>query len=242
MNMITRSFPVAFLIGAFVLSACASATPTADTMMEKPTEMVSESHDDVQGSAEDSMEKPTEEMVEPTAEEMMDDEKSEMEPTSEPMEDVEDVMFPEWFSASLVNVNTQDRFKIEDFKGKVILVETLAMWCSTCRRQQNEVVILHEQLGDRDDFISIGLDIDPNEIADDLKTYTQNNGFDWTYAISPPAVSNEIAELYGVQFLNPPSAPMFIIDREGTVHPLRFGVKSADELLETLQPFLDAAM
>jgi hypothetical protein len=240
--MITRSITAVILIAAFVLSACASATPTVDTMMEKPTEIVSESHDEVQGVVDEPMEKPTEEMVEPTAEEMMDDDKSDMEPTSEPTEEREEVMFPDWFSASLVNVNTQVRFKIEDFKGKVILVETLAMWCSTCRRQQNEVVILHEKLGDRDDFISIALDIDPNEVADDLKTYTQNNGFDWTYAISPPAVSNEIAELYGNQFLNPPSAPMFIIDREGTVHPLRFGVKSADELLETLQPFLDATM
>jgi hypothetical protein len=131
---------------------------------------------------------------------------------------------------------------VADFEGKVVLVETLAMWCSTCRNQQKEVVKLHEQLGERDDFVSLGLDIDPNEVAADLKAYTQNNGFHWTYAVSPPEVSNAIAELYGNQFLNPPSAPMFIIDRKGEVHALRFGVKSADELLEALQPFLNDAM
>jgi hypothetical protein len=33
---------------------------------------------------------------------------------------------------------------------------------------------------------------------------------------------------------------MLIIDREGVVHTLPFGVKSADSLLDALQPFLDS--
>ena len=151
-------------------------------------------------------------------------------------------ILPDWFSASLNDVNTAESFSIEDFEGKVILVETLAMWCSTCRQQQMQVLALHDALGDREDFVSVGLDIDPNEVGEDLVNYTQNNGFYWMYAISPPRVSSEIAELYGNQFLNPPSAPMFIIDRSGEVHSLRFGVKSAEELSEALQPFFDEAM
>jgi hypothetical protein len=31
---------------------------------------------------------------------------------------------------------------------------------------------------------------------------------------------------------------MFIIDAQGEVHPLPFGVKSAQELQESLEPFL----
>lgn len=247
--MLAHRFLILLVIGTLFLSACVTTTPTSESAMEKPTEVMAETNDDMQENPKESMEEPTEVMQEPTevmqeptSEGMKEDDKEQMEATPEPTEEVQAVMVPDWFTVSLVDVNTNERFKIEDFKGKVILVETLAMWCSTCRSQQQQVVVLHEQLGDRDDFVSLGLDIDPNEIAEDLVTYTQNNGFDWTYAVSPPKVSNEIAELYGNQFLNPPSAPMFIIDRHGNVHLLRFGVKSAEELHEALQPFLDEAM
>ena len=75
------------------------------------------------------------------------------------------------------------------------------------------------------DLISIGFDVDPNENAADLKKYTDSNGFDWVYAVPPQEVLNEISKLYGANFLNPPSTPIFIIDRKGGVHPMPFGIK-----------------
>jgi hypothetical protein len=60
--------------------------------------------------------------------------------------------------------------------------------------------------------------------------------------VSPANVSREIASLYGDQFLNPPSTPIVVIDRHGAAHPLPFGIKSADELLKAVQPFLDESM
>jgi hypothetical protein len=146
--------------------------------------------------------------------------------------------YPAYFSAALVDASTGNSFKIEDFGGKVVLVETLAMWCSNCFRQQNQVKALHEMIGERDDFISLGLDIDPNENITDLKGYVEKNGFHWWYAVAPLDVARELGQLYGAQFLNPPSTPMLIIDRQGNMHPLPFGIKSADQLMESLQPFL----
>jgi thiol-disulfide isomerase/thioredoxin len=139
-------------------------------------------------------------------------------------------------------VQTGEAFTINDLKGKVVLVETMAIWCSNCKKQQGQVKALHELLGMREDFVSLGLAIDPNENGDALKSYIDSNGFDWYYAVSSTDVSREIAALYGDQFLNPPSTPMLIIDRKGVAHPLPFGVKSADDLLKALQPFLDEAM
>ena len=89
---------------------------------------------------------------------------------------------------------------------------------------------------------SIGLDIDPNEDAVTLKNYIERNGFTWLYAVSPIEVSREISQLYGDQFLNPPSTPMLIIDRAGEVHLLPFGIKSASELQSALEPFLQEDM
>jgi hypothetical protein len=115
----------------------------------------------------------------------------------------------------------------------------MAMWCSNCVRQQNEVKALHELLGERDDFISIGVDIDINEDLSSLKEYVESNGFDWLYTVASPDVARDIAAQYGEQFLNPPSTPMLVIDRHGVAHPLPFGIKSAEELLQAIQPYLD---
>jgi hypothetical protein len=157
-------------------------------------------------------------------------------------EKADDMMMAGWLATELIDVNTGQSFRIADLKGKVILVETMAVWCSTCLRQQREVAKLHERLGERDDFVSLAVDIDPNESADDLKAHASRHGFDWRYTVAGAAVAREIAERYGNQFVNPPSAPMLVIDRMGAVHPLPFGVKTAEALAEMLKQFLAQTM
>ena len=49
------------------------------------------------------------------------------------------VDLPPWFSAQLTDVNSNSSFSVSDHQGKVILVETIAVWCSNCLRQQREV-------------------------------------------------------------------------------------------------------
>lgn len=221
---------------AILLTACGGkATP--DTMMDKPEEAMMEEQPD------EAMAEPTHEtmMGEPTEDAMMPHTASTPDPMAAPAEG-EKMKVPAWYSATLTDVRTGQSFSINDLKGKVVLVETMAIWCTTCLRQQGEVKALHEQLGARDDFVSIGLDIDPNENADALKVYVEEKGFDWLYAVPSREVSREIASLYGDQFLNPPSAPMFVIDRQGEAHPLPFGIKSVDDLMQAIQPFLDEAM
>ncbi len=217
-------------------------TPTAEPMMGEemsPTESMTGT-----ATAEPMMGQET-----PTPEAMMGEEMSPTETmtgtaTAEPMMGQETptpeaMMGPDWFNAELTDVNTGESFKVADFHGKVVLVETMAVWCSTCFRQQKEVQALHELLGMRDDLVSLGLDIDPNETAGTLKAYTNKNGFDWVYAVAPVDVAREIGHLYGDQFLNPPSAPMLIIDRQGQAHPLPFGVKSAQALQDALASYLN---
>ena len=148
------------------------------------------------------------------------------------------VSYPDWYSAELTDVNTGEVFRIEDNIGKVYLVETLATWCGNCLKQQNEVARFHDLLGEREDFESLGVNIDPNEDIVLLTAYVQKNGFDWKYVVASGEMIDEISRLYGPQFLNPPSTPMLIIDRQGNFHPLGYGIKSAEELLEAVTPFL----
>jgi cytochrome oxidase Cu insertion factor (SCO1/SenC/PrrC family) len=219
------------------------STPTPGEMMnsmETPT-----------ASAMDTMMQPTEAMhpmASPTAEAMG----GMMSPTesmpgssmgqSTPTAGMNDMLPGAWLDTTFTNPASGMTFKINDFKGKVILVETFAQWCPTCLAQQKEVVKLHQMLGMNSDLVSVSLDIDPNENADMLKAYLAKNGFDWNFAIAPKAVIREIGQKYGDQFLNPTSAPMLIIDRQGQAHPLSFGIKSAADLQKALDAYLKAGM
>ncbi len=149
---------------------------------------------------------------------------------------------PAWFGYVFTDAASGTKFSMDDFKGKVVLVETLAMWCTNCHAQQQQVLALHSLLGAHANFISVGIDIDTNEKLNDLKSYVASNGFNWTYSIASPGVAREIGQLYGSEFLNPPSTPMLIIDAQGVAHPLPFGIKSAENLQKALAPYLGTGM
>jgi cytochrome oxidase Cu insertion factor (SCO1/SenC/PrrC family) len=251
---------VLLIAAALALSACGQAAKpeampatdaTASEAMAEKAEPTAKAMREEEPTAETMMEeKPTTEAMmeeKPTAEAMMEEKPTteammEEEPTADAMMDKPAVELPAWFNASLTDVNSGQPFTIADYHGKVVLVETLAVWCSNCMKQQREVLALHQALGERDDFVSVGIDIDLNESADQLKGHAERNGFDWVYAVATPEVAREISDLYGVNFLNPPSTPMLIIDRQGQAHPLPFGLKSAAELHVALEPFLSEGM
>jgi len=145
---------------------------------------------------------------------------------------------PEWFSMELTDVQTGETFTMNDYAGKVILLETMAIWCPNCTVQANEIRNLHEVLGNPEDLISVSLDVDLNENDGDLKEYASGYGFDWHFAIAPLLYARALGTLYTPQYLNPPLAPMLIIDRERNVHHLEYGIKDVETLQKAVEPYL----
>jgi thiol-disulfide isomerase/thioredoxin len=145
---------------------------------------------------------------------------------------------PEWFDMELTDVQTRQTFTINDYAGKVVLLETMAIWCPNCVVQANEVRNLHELLGNSDDLISVTLDVDLNEDEASLKEYASSYGFDWHFAVAPLLVARALGNLYTAQYLNPPLSPMMIIDRAGNVHHLEYGLKEAETLQKLVEPYL----
>jgi cytochrome oxidase Cu insertion factor (SCO1/SenC/PrrC family) len=203
-----------------LVTACSSAPPPTTVEENPATEEVIMAEDE-------------------TGEEMMTEDKADEEMMAEDKAG-ETMMVPDWFKVELTDVNSGETFRIADFQGKVILLETMAVWCPTCARQAREIQTLHEMLGERDDFVSVSLDVDPNETEDILKAYTDQNGFDWNYAVSPHEVKHALGNLYSAQYLNPPVSPLLIIDQQGQVYGLPFGgVKKATNLKPTIEAYLN---
>lgn len=132
-----------------------------------------------------------------------------------------------WRTATLTDVRTDETFVIDDF-SRPVLLETFAVWCSTCLRQQRQIQAFHDQVGD--DVISVSLNVDPNEDASKVVAHTERHGFDWRYAVSPPGVTNSLVEDFGRSITVPPRAPMVLICPEGGARRLDDGVKSVEAL------------
>ena len=135
-----------------------------------------------------------------------------------------------WATASLTDVATGETFRIADLAGSVVIVETMAIWCSNCLAQQRDVQAALARLP-ADRVVYVVLDVDPNEDASSLAEYQQAHGFDGRYAIAGDDLARALAADFGDQVLNPPSTPMLIVGTDGTVTPTDYGHKSADDIV-----------
>ncbi len=145
---------------------------------------------------------------------------------------------PDWFDVQLTDVQTGETFSMNDYAGKVVLLETMAIWCPNCLVQANEVRKLHELLGNPEDLVSVSLDVDVNEDGESLKEFASQYGYTWHFAVAPLEIARALGNLYTAQYLNPPLSPMLMIDRQGQVHHLEYGLKEAEQLQKYIQPYL----
>ncbi|MFC4406163.1 TlpA family protein disulfide reductase [Haloarchaeobius iranensis] len=134
-----------------------------------------------------------------------------------------------WRSTELTDVLTDETFTIDAFE-KPVLVETFAVWCSNCKRQQDELIAFHEAVGD--DVVSVALDTDPNEDAEAVRRHAREHGYDWRYAVSPSDVTDSLVSQFGVSMTNPPQVPMLLRCADGCTRRLKDGHKSASFLRE----------
>lgn len=133
-----------------------------------------------------------------------------------------------WVDIELTNINTGENFRVSDFSGTPVLLESFAVWCPTCTRQQRITKDFHDEVGDS--VITISLDTDPNEDETRILQHTQSNGFNWHYAVSPVDLTQSLIDQFGVGIVNAPSVPMILVCENGNVRKLGSGVKSVNEL------------
>jgi thiol-disulfide isomerase/thioredoxin len=136
-----------------------------------------------------------------------------------------------WATAELTDVATGEPFRIADHAGKILFIETMAIWCTKCRDQQADALEALRRLDDPN-VVYVVLDTDPGESAADLAAYEKKRGWEaFMYAISPRNVSRALAADFGDFVLNPPSTPLIVVGTDGTVTLTEFRHKGVDELI-----------
>ncbi len=144
-----------------------------------------------------------------------------------------DKLTPAWMDIELTDVATGQTFKISDFKGKPVMLESFAVWCPTCLAQQKEIKKVRQSEGEG--IIHISLDTDPFEDADKIREHIERNGLDWYFTVAPIELTNTLIDEFGLGVVNAPSAPVILIYEDQSTRFLRSGVKSAEELISEIQ-------
>jgi thiol-disulfide isomerase/thioredoxin len=148
------------------------------------------------------------------------------------LEAVKEESLPAWMDIELSDIATGETFKISDFKGTPILLESFAVWCPTCLRQQREIGKLKAREGDA--IIHISIDTDPHEDEARVREHLETYGFDWYFAVSPLELTQALVDEFGLRVVSAPSAPVMLICENQSTRFLRSGVKSSDELLSEI--------
>lgn len=139
-----------------------------------------------------------------------------------------------WATEELIDVATGESFRIADLAGKVVIVETMAVWCTNCFAQQQAIYQALEQL-DPARVAYVVIDTEKSESAEELAAYRESNGFTGMYAIATDAVARALIDEFGEQVVNPPSTPKVFIAADGTVGEIDFGAKSAEDVVAIAQ-------
>ena len=123
-----------------------------------------------------------------------------------------------WAVATLTDVTTGGQFRVADLaaEGKVVFVETMAIWCSNCLSQQQAATTALSQL-DPARVAWVAIDVETSEDAAALARYREQHGFPFQYVISSPDLSRALAADFGDVVLSPPSVNVIVLGTDGQV-------------------------
>jgi peroxiredoxin len=129
---------------------------------------------------------------------------------------------------TVVDVDDQAH-NLTDYRGKVLVVEFFATWCTYCSQQLDELKDL------RRDFTEVEvaflmIDIDDRESEEKVRDYRDSRNIGWPVAPKGEKVGDD----YDVDAV-PTTA---IIDGDGVLKYLHSGVVKADKLKNTIQDLL----
>jgi len=131
---------------------------------------------------------------------------------------------------SLPDLMAQTR-SIDEWDGKVLLVNFWATWCPPCKREIPGFIKVREQLG-ADKFEVIGIAIDNRNAVSDFIRST-----DIPYPILyGEREASRISSDYGNRMGGLPYS--VLIDRQGIIRMTKTGEYRASELLKHVQPLL----
>lgn len=148
-------------------------------------------------------------------------------PASEP---IDIVVGESWLDVELEDVLTGEVFRLSDFDVPIV-VESFAVWCPTCKKQQDEIQRLVDS---GDDSVHVSVNTDPNEDVAQVVGHVERYGYTWSFVVFPADATQMLIDDFGTGVVNAPRAPVILVCPDGMARLLESGVKDVDKLKEEI--------
>ncbi|WP_320046881.1 redoxin domain-containing protein [uncultured Ilyobacter sp.] len=130
--------------------------------------------------------------------------------------------FPTFTAKDLM---TGKDIKLEDYRGKIVLIDFWATWCSPCRRALPHLKEVYKEYHEKGlEIIGISLD----RTADDCKRFVEREKLEWPQIAEGGQWNTRLAKKYGVSAI--PQA--VLVDADGVVVAERVAGPRLKELIE----------
>lgn len=104
--------------------------------------------------------------------------------------------------------------KLDQYAGKVLLIDFWAIWCGPCRAELPHLVEAHERFGERGfEILSISLDYPDRHTTDEYREWIAENGMAWRHIYDQQSWNGPLVAAFLVQSIPAP----FLIGRDGTI-------------------------
>ena len=115
-----------------------------------------------------------------------------------------------------------------EFRGKVVVLDFFATWCTPCIQQISHLAEINEKYNSSDVvIISIGSSTDA---AEDLEQFKEEHDMSWRVARDTVGAFDK----YGVQYI----PKLVVLDQEGSISYEHEGVTSASDLANVIDSLL----
>ncbi len=124
-------------------------------------------------------------------------------------------------------------FKLEDYKGKVLLVNLWATWCLPCIKEMPEIQKLSDEMKDNFQAVSItNFDEENSESA--VKKFLSDNKFTYQQGIAEESVMNSLVKQAKIEAI-----PVnFVLTKDGKIFKILVGGKKYEEFKATINEAL----
>jgi peroxiredoxin len=133
-------------------------------------------------------------------------------------------------AAPLFDVEALDgkRIRLQDLRGKIVLLTFWASWCGECTAEIPRLKELYKAFGGDERFAMIGLSLDRS--AQTVRSFTKSQEMNWTQAVLGDWSQTKIPSLYAVSYI----PTMYLIDQNGVLVEVLRGPKMRDAIEKAL--------
>ena len=127
---------------------------------------------------------------------------------------------------TLVDIDNNS-FTLSNHFGKVIVINFMATWCPPCKEEMPDLIATNTKYGDK--IVMISIDTNATKSDEDLKKFKQKYNASWIFALDNP--DEDVMGKYRVFGI----PIMFVIDIEGYISYMHFGLVKENELVKEIE-------